>query len=132
MVVIQLKLPSVSQRCSDFLHKLYQTDKVWSDRLANSTVAFGRGDVAMILLLRGECMILKPLILLWILHNCVPQLDANNPVTWASFWAEGVMPKVKTKMRPVLFLNICRHQMFYASFITMRVNIALLEKYSSC
>ena len=81
-----------------FYTNFAKQDKVWSDRLPNSTVAFARGEAAMIL---------APS---WRIHDIqnlnpdldfgvapVPQLDSANPVAWATYWAEGVSDKSKNK-----------------------------------
>jgi ABC-type glycerol-3-phosphate transport system substrate-binding protein len=64
---------------------------VWDETFANSTQAFASGEVAMIF---------APS---WLIHDVlkinpgmgvgvtsVPQLDARNPVDWATYWVEGV------------------------------------------
>ncbi len=81
-----------------FYTNFYRQDKVWSERFANSTVAFAQGDVAMIL---------APS---WRIHDIqninpnlefgvapIPQLDSDNPVAWATFWAEGVSSQSRNK-----------------------------------
>lgn len=81
-----------------FYTNFYRQDKVWSERFANSTVAFAKGDVAMIL---------APS---WRIHDIqninpslefgvapVPQLDNDNPIAWATFWAEGVSSQSRNK-----------------------------------
>ena len=81
-----------------FYTNFAKQDKVWSDRLPNSTVAFARGEAAMIL---------APS---WRIHDIqnlnpdldfgvapVPQLDSANPVAWATYWAEGVSDQSKNK-----------------------------------
>lgn len=89
-----------------FYTNFVKQDKVWSERLANSTTAFARGDVAMIF---------APS---WRIHEIrnmnqeldfgvanLPQLDSDNPVTWATFWAEGVSSKSRNKDAAWLFLK---------------------------
>jgi multiple sugar transport system substrate-binding protein len=95
-------------------------DRVWSSKLPNSTVAFARGEVAMIF---------APS---WRIHDIknlnpnldfgvaqVPQLDSANPVTWATFWAEGVNVKSKNQTEAWKFLKYLSSQevlrKFYAS-----------------
>ena len=81
-----------------FYTNFAKQDKVWSDRLPNSTVAFARGEAAMIL---------APS---WRIHDIqnlnpdldfgvapVPQLDSANPVSWATYWVEGVSDQSKNK-----------------------------------
>jgi multiple sugar transport system substrate-binding protein len=89
-----------------FYTNFIKQDKVWSDRLANSTVAFARGDVAMIFAPSWRVHDIKAINpALDFAVTGVPQLDANNPVTWASFWAEGVSAKSKNKDAAWAFLK---------------------------
>ena len=72
-------------------------DQVWTDKLPSSTVAFARGDAAMMI---------APS---WRAHEVLeinPNLDfaiaptptlGEKKVTWASFWAEGVSSKSSNK-----------------------------------
>ncbi len=65
-------------------------DKVWSDIMPTSTVAFARGDVAMMIAPSWrafEIQSINPS--LQFATSTVPQL-ANERLTWASYWAEGV------------------------------------------
>ncbi len=65
-------------------------DKVWSDIMPTSTVAFARGDVAMMIAPSWrafEIQAINPS--LQFATSTVPQL-ANERLTWASYWAEGV------------------------------------------
>ncbi|HNQ16508.1 MAG TPA: extracellular solute-binding protein [Candidatus Woesebacteria bacterium] len=65
-------------------------DKVWSDIMPSSTVAFARGDVAMMIAPSWrafEIQAINPS--LQFATSTVPQL-ANERLTWASYWAEGV------------------------------------------
>ncbi len=65
-------------------------DKVWNDSLPSSTVAFARGDVAMMLAPSWrafEIQSINPN--LKFATTTTPQL-ANERMTWASYWAEGV------------------------------------------
>ena len=67
-----------------------KTDKVWDNTFPNSTLAFSRGDVAMIFAPSWEVHTIKAMSpnLKFSLAP-VPQLSANK-VTWATYWAEGV------------------------------------------
>lgn len=89
-----------------FYTNFIKQDKIWSDRLASSTTAFARGDVAMIF---------APS---WRVHDVknlnpnldfavarVPQLDSEKPAAWATFWAEGVSGKSKNKDAAWSFLK---------------------------
>lgn len=81
-----------------FYTNFIKQDKVWSDRLANSTTAFARGDVAMILAPSWRIHDIKALNPnLDFAAARVPQLDSEKPAAWASFWAEGVSNKSKNK-----------------------------------
>ena len=89
-----------------FYTNFVKQDKVWSDRLANSTTAFARGDVAMILAPSWrvhEVKNLNPNLDFAVAR--VPQLDSENPASWATFWAEGVSAKSKNKDAAWAFLK---------------------------
>ena len=108
-----------------FYTNFAKQDKVWSDRLPNSTVAFARGEAAMIL---------APS---WRIHDIqnlnpdldfgvapVPQLDSANPVAWATYWAEGVSDQSKNKDVAWAFLEYLSSpevlQKFYADASKIR------------
>ncbi len=63
----------------------------WDENFDNSTLAFARGDVAMIL---GPSWLIHDIIkinpTLKIGVASVPQLTETNPVEWATYYAEGV------------------------------------------
>lgn len=89
-----------------FYTNFIKQDKVWSDRLANSTTAFARGDVAMIFAPSWRAHDIKnlnPNLDFAIART--PQLDSANPVAWATFWAEGVNGKSKNKDAAWTFLK---------------------------
>lgn len=89
-----------------FYTNFIKQDKVWSDRLANSTTAFARGDVAMIFAPSWRVHDIKAINpQLDFAITGVPQLDNENPVTWATFWAEGVSAKSKNKDASWTFLK---------------------------
>jgi len=89
-----------------FYTNFIKQDKVWSDRLANSTVAFAQGDVAMIFAPSWRVHDIKNLNPnLDFAVARVPQLDSQNPVAWASFWAEGVSSKSTNKEAAWTFLK---------------------------
>lgn len=89
-----------------FYTNFIRQDKVWSDRLANSTTAFARGDVAMIFAPSWRVHDIKNLNPnLDFAVARLPQLDAENPIAWATFWAEGVNNKSKNKDAAWLFLK---------------------------
>lgn len=89
-----------------FYTNFIKQDKVWSDRLANSTTAFARGDVAMIFAPSWRVHDIKSINPeLDFAVTGVPQLDSENPATWATFWAEGVSAKSKNKDAAWTFLK---------------------------
>lgn len=89
-----------------FYTNFIKQDKVWSDRLANSTTAFARGDVAMIFAPSWRAHDIKNLNPnLDFAVARVPQLDAQKPAAWATFWAEGVSAKSKNKEAAWAFLK---------------------------
>jgi len=81
-----------------FYTNFFKQDKVWSERMANSTTAFAKGDVAMIFAPSWrihDIQALNPSLEFGVAP--VPQLDSEKPVAWATFWAEGVSSKSKNK-----------------------------------
>lgn len=97
---------SGSQEVADalsFYTSFQLTDGVWSSDLPNSTTAFARGEVAMIIVPS------------WRIHEILaqnPDLDfgvSNVPliedqITWGSFWAEGINAKSKNQEEAAAFL----------------------------
>ena len=80
-----------------FYTNFFKEDKVWSDKLPSSTVAFARGDVAMMLApswRAHEVKTINPELDFGIVS--VPRLG-DDRLAWASFWAEGVSSKSKNK-----------------------------------
>lgn len=72
-------------------------DKVWDDKLPSSTVAFARGDTAMMLApswRAHEVLEINPNLDFGIVS--APTLGTGRQ-TWASFWAEGVSSKSGNK-----------------------------------
>ncbi len=89
-----------------FYTNFIKQDKVWSDRLANSTTAFAKGDVAMIFAPSWRVHDIKNLNPnLDFAVARLPQLDSEKPATWATFWAEGVSAKSKNKDAAWAFLK---------------------------
>ncbi|MBD3279801.1 MAG: extracellular solute-binding protein [Candidatus Pacebacteria bacterium] len=73
------------------------TDQVWSETLPNSTVAFARGEVAMMFApswRAHEVKAMNPDLDFGIAP--VPKLSGSE-VAWASYWAEGVSNKSENK-----------------------------------
>ena len=89
-----------TQEVSDalvFYTNFVKADKVWDDSLPSSTVAFARGDVAMMLApswRAHEVLAMNPDLDFGI--TTVPKLG-DETVAWASYWAEGVNSKSKNK-----------------------------------
>ncbi len=74
-----------------FYTNFLKQDKVWSNNLPNSTVAFARGEVAMIFAPSWRALdviALNPDLDFAI--ATLPQLSSEEQITWATFWAEGV------------------------------------------
>lgn len=98
---------TTSQEVADalsFYTSFQLTDQVWNSELPNSTTAFAREEVAMIIVPS------------WRIHEVMaqnPDLDfgvTNVPViedklTWGSFWAEGINAKSKNQEAAAAFLK---------------------------
>ncbi|MEO8581568.1 MAG: extracellular solute-binding protein [Patescibacteria group bacterium] len=87
---------------TDFAKKL----AVWDATLPNATVAFGKGDVAMMIAPSWRAHEIKaanPNLQFDIVP--VPQLPDKPRITWASFWAEGVSVQSKEKEGSWLLLK---------------------------
>ncbi len=79
-----------AQDALQFYTNFVKTDKVWDSTLPSSTIAFARGDVAMMLAPSWRAHDIKSLNPnLKFKIAPVPQL-AGNKIAWASYWAEGV------------------------------------------
>ena len=81
-------------------------DKVWDETLPNSTVAFARGDVAMMFApswRAHEIQSLNPD--LKFSTSPMPQLDKDVKITWGSYWAEGISTASENKDQAALFLK---------------------------
>ncbi len=77
----------------------------WNDTLDNSIVAFANGRVAMIMAPSWRAFDVKqinPNLRFKIAP--IPQLP-GTPVSWASYWAEGVSAKTKNKEQALVFLK---------------------------
>jgi multiple sugar transport system substrate-binding protein len=80
-----------------FYTNFIKTDKVWSDTLPSSTVAFARGDVAMMFAPSWRAHEVKaqnPNLNFGIAP--LPKLGETQ-ITWATYWAEGVSAQSKNK-----------------------------------
>ncbi len=80
-------------------------DKVWNETLPSSTVAFARGDVAMMFAPSWRAHEIKALSPnLKFATAPMPQLSEEEKVTWASYWAEGISASSKKKTEAAKFL----------------------------
>jgi multiple sugar transport system substrate-binding protein len=80
-----------------FYTNFAKSDKVWDDSLPSSTIAFARGDVAMMFAPSWRVHEIKtqnPSLNFGIAP--VPKLG-DDKVAWATFWAEGVNTQSKSK-----------------------------------
>ncbi len=88
-----------------FYTNFIKEDKVWSEAMPSSTIAFARGDVAMMLAPSWRALDIKAM---------NPDLDfgvapvpklGEKRIGWASYWAEGVNSKSKNQAGAWTFLN---------------------------
>jgi len=80
-----------------FYTDFYTVSRVWDSSLPSSTVAFARGDAAMILAPSWRIHEIRnqnPNLTIGVAP--VPQLG-DSKITWASYWAEGVSAQSKNK-----------------------------------
>lgn len=88
-----------------FYTNFVEEDRVWSDSLPSSTVAFARGDVAMMFAPTWRAHEVKDLNPdLDFAIAPVPQLSDEH-IAWANYWAEGVNEKSKSKEESWKFLK---------------------------
>lgn len=81
-----------------FYTNFVKTDGVWSETLPNSTVAFARSEAAMIFAPSWRALEIKAINPdLRFATTSVPQLQADQRIAWASYWAEGVSQMSKNK-----------------------------------
>ncbi len=84
----------------------FAKDKVWDPALPNSSVAFARGDVAMIFAPSWRAHEIKQMNpSLNFATVPVPQLSGEDKITWANYWAEGVSVKGKHQKEAWEFLK---------------------------
>ena len=80
-------------------------DKVWNETLPSSTVAFARGDVAMMFAPSWRAHEIKALNPdLKFSTAPLPQLSEDEKVAWATYWAEGMSAAGKQKTESAKFL----------------------------
>jgi multiple sugar transport system substrate-binding protein len=81
-------------------------DKVWDETLPNSTVAFARGDVAMMFAPSWRAHEIKALNPdLKFSTSSMPQLSADEKIAWSSYWAEGISSNSDNKDHAAVFLK---------------------------
>ncbi len=81
-------------------------DNIWNDSLPSSSVAFARGDAAMIFAPSWRAHEIKQMNpSLNFATVSVPQLSGTDKITWANYWAEGVSVKGKYQKEAWQFLK---------------------------
>ena len=93
-----------------FYTNFMKANKVWDENLPNSTVAFARGSVAMILVPSWRIHDIKamsPNLNFGVVQ--VPQL-ASQKVSWGTYWAEGVSSQSKHQTEAWDFLKYLSSQ----------------------
>lgn len=97
---------SIQTRDALLFYTNFQTnDKVWNETLPSSTVAFARGDVAMMFApswRAHEVKALNPNLKFATVP--MPQLDEDEKVSWSSYWAEGISSSSKNTQEAATFL----------------------------
>lgn len=88
-----------------FYTNFIKTDEVWNESLPSSTIAFARGDVAMMFAPSWRAHEIKAMNPDLIFATApLPQLS-DTRITWASYWAEGVNIKSAKKDESWKFLK---------------------------
>jgi len=83
-----------------FYTNFYKTDKVWSDKLPTSTVAFARGEVAMMFAPSWRVHEIRSLNPNLTDFKVIPTPSlGGQDITWATYWAEGVNSKSSSQKR---------------------------------
>ena len=94
-----------TQDALSFYTNFVKSDQIWDDKLPSSTVAFARGDAAMMMApswRAHEVKAINPELSFGIVP--VPRLG-DERLAWASFWAEGVSDQSKNKDKSWALLN---------------------------
>lgn len=94
-----------AQEAMLFYTNFVRSARVWDDTLPSSTVAFARGDVAMMIApswRAHDVKALNPNLKFGIAP--VPQLSTKK-ITWGTYWAEGVSAQSKNKDAAWTFLK---------------------------
>jgi len=89
-----------------FYTNFVKTDGVWDETLPNSTVAFARGEAAMMLAPSWRAHEIKNINPeLKFATAPLPRVVEENTITWASYWAEGVNKQGKNQDMAWQFLK---------------------------
>lgn len=81
-----------------FYTGFYKTDRVWSDKLPTSTVAFARGEVAMMFAPSWRAHEVRAMNPDFADFKVIPTPTLGDQrVAWGTFWAEGVNSKTANK-----------------------------------
>jgi multiple sugar transport system substrate-binding protein len=81
-----------------FYTDFYKKDSVWSDKLPTSTVAFARGEVAMMFAPSWRVHEVKAMNPEFVDFKIIPTpIVGDQKITWGTFWAEGVSSKSANK-----------------------------------
>ena len=94
-----------TQDALSFYTNFVKSDQIWDDKLPSSTVAFARGDAALMMApswRAHEVKAINPELSFGIVP--VPRLG-DERLAWASFWAEGVSDQSKNKDKSWALLN---------------------------
>lgn len=117
-------------------------DKVWDEKLPSSTVAFARGDVAMMFAPSWRAHEIKALNpTLKFKTQVLPQLSTDERIAWGTYWAEGINAQSKNKQAAATFLTYLNSdevlERFYSSASKVRAfgepyaKVSLAEKLST-
>lgn len=117
-------------------------DKVWDEKLPSSTVAFARGDVAMMFAPSWRAHEIKALNpALKFKTQVLPQLSSDERISWGTYWAEGINAQSKNKQAAATFLAYLNSdevlERFYSSASKVRAfgepyaKVSLAEKLSA-
>jgi multiple sugar transport system substrate-binding protein len=119
------------QEALTYYTQFIKKDKVWSETLPHSTVAFAREEVVMIFAPSWrihEIQALNPSLNFGVVS--VPQLG-DERIAWASYWAEGVNSKGKNQeMAWKLLVYLSGKEVMQANYSQQKQNRAFGEIYS--
>ena len=129
--------PKASQRLYDgltFYASFAENDQaVWSKGLDNSILSFSKGDLAMFFGYSWDYFAIKainPQLSFAIVPT--PQLDSENPVGFASYWADGVSSKSKNQKEALAFMEFLTQESTQEKLYTEESKVRLFgELYSN-